>query len=156
MNMKRLVLFLLAALASGQNLARYQALQTVSLSSSAAAVTVQQFGGTRTVNFERAWVYCSVACSFTLAQNGTAATATTLAISPVGTQPASTVHAYSGSNVGTGAYVSNAYQVPAGGTFTIDISGLYLTKGGGAGQNLTIATNNITGSAEITIQWTEK
>ena len=154
--MKRLVLLFIAALASGQNLARYQALKTTSLSSAAETVTVQQFAGTHTIKFEKAWVYCSVACSFTLSQNGTAATATTLTVSPVGTQPASSIHAYSGSNVGTGAYVSNAYQIPAGSTYLVDLSTMYLTKGGGTGQNLTVATSAITGTAEITIQWTEQ
>ena len=158
MNVKRLLLFLFAAALAGQStFPRYQALKTTSLSGAAETVTVQQIAsGTKTIHFEVAWVYCSVACNFTLAQNGTAATSTTLAVSKVGTQPNATATAWSASNVGTGAYTSNAYQVPAGGTFTIDVSKLVLTRGGGTGQNLTIATNSITGTAEITIQWTEQ
>lgn len=161
--MKRLIpcLFLLAIASAQPNLPRYQALKTTALTAAAESVTVQQVAsgiasGKKTVNFERAWVYCSVACSFTISLNGTAATTTTLAISPVGVQPTTTVTAFSASNVGAGTYTSNAYQVPAGGTFLVDASNLLLTKGGGTAQNLTVTTNSITGTAEITIQWTEQ
>lgn len=157
--MKLLAALLLSAMTiAAQNPVIYQAVKTTSLSGTAEVVTVQQIAsGKATLQFQYAWVYCSVACSFTLEMNGTAATATTLTAKKLPPQSAApTATAWSGSDVGTGSYVSAGYQVAAGQTFTIDIGQLYITKGAGTAGNLSIRTSAITGTAEITIQWTEK
>ena len=134
---------------------RYQANHTAT-SATSDVVTVQQVaGGTKTVFFERAWVYCSAACSFTLEQNGTAATATALAISQLNQSPPSAVSAYRGSNVGTGVYVSNPYQVAAGATYLLDLSYIFLNQTGGTATNMSIRVASASGTIETTIQWNE-
>lgn len=135
--------------------ARYIAEKETSLSSAAEAVTVQQpTSGAKIVVFEGAWVYCSVACTFTLSQNGTAATTTTLATRRVNKSPASTAVAFSSSNVGAGTTLAT-YSVAAGATYPILLDTVWLDNNNVA-NNLTIATSSITGTARITIQYTER
>jgi hypothetical protein len=135
---------------------RYQANHTASAATSD-VVTVQQVAnGYKTVFFEKAWVYCSAACSFTLEQRGTAATTTALTPAALNQSPPSAVAAFSASNVGTGAYVSNAYNVAAGGTFVVDLSYMFLNQNGGTAQNLSIRVSSASGTISTTIQWVEQ
>lgn len=134
---------------------RYIAEKETSLSAAAETVTIQTpTSAGKTVVFEGAWVYCSVACTFTLSQNGTAATTTTLAIRPVNVSPASKAVGFSSSNVGAGQLLAT-YSVAAGQTYPITLSTVWLEHNSTA-NNLSIATSSITGTARITIQFTEK
>lgn len=86
-------------------------------------------------------VYCAGAQTATLSWNGTAATATTSATEKMlpGTQQASGMTLWTGSNVGTGT-VGPVYQVTAGGTLLLDLYNFRLAMNG-TGNNLTITTN---------------
>lgn len=159
--MRALIIFLVAALAFAQQpqgyvtTPRYQANYTAT-SATSSVVTVQQIAsGTKTVFFEAAWVYCSAACSFTLEQRGAGATTTALTIASLNQSPPSAVAAFRSSNVGTGGYVSNAYNLTAGQTFVLNLSQMYLNQNGGTAQNLSIRNTSATGTIETTIQWTE-
>jgi hypothetical protein len=135
-------------------LPRYQVNKTTSLSSAAEKVTVQATTTSGAVSFEEADIYCSVACTATVQVNGTAATATTLAlVGPIGIAAAPTPLpvAFSGSNVGSPTSLK-VFNIPAGGTMVVDLHIFYLPAGAGGGANLTIATSSITGTATIQIQ----
>lgn len=155
--MKRYFLFLpllcvsLGAADKGQYLAFHEA----TLSATTDKVTVQQpsSGQRRNVRFVSAWIYCSVACVVTPSQNGTAASTTGFATTPLNTSPPSTAVAFSASNVGTGT-VWASYNIGAGGTLIIDLSTIMLT--GGPGSNLSIGIAAITGTSRIAIQWVEE
>ena len=136
-----------------QQLACYQVLKETSLSAAAETITVQTVGLADVHRMKWATVYCSVACDFTITQNGTAATTTTLAVtSSNGVQTGSAV-AFSASNVGAGTTLAK-YSVPAGGTFAVSLSefrlqALSATTPG----NLNIVTSSITGTVRIQIKW---
>lgn len=143
-----LCLFLTALTAIPQpGINRYQA------TASTTALTVQQpTSNANQVQFQWASVYCSAASTATPSWNGTAATATTLAIKKtMGTSANPKATAWSGSNVGAGTTgaVSN---IPAGGTFTYEMSTIYMGTGGSA-TNFTWTTNN---ACTITMEWIEK
>ncbi len=120
------------------------------------ALTVQQPAtNANTVLFETASVYCASASTITPTWNGAAATATTLAIkkSPQTVAPALAT-AWSSSNGGvTGGVTGVVYNVPAGGTFTFDMSLVTLNTGLGTAANFTFTTSN---SCTITMTWVEK
>lgn len=136
------LLIALAGAAHGQGVDHYIA------SASTTALTVQQpvaadariitFGD---ANVAGASVYCVSASTATISWNGTAATATagTEAKLP-GTQRPSGMTVWTASNVGSGT-TGPVYNVPAGATFSIDLS--WFTFGTqGTTANLTIATSN--------------
>lgn len=134
---------------------RYMAVKETSLSSAAEKITIQQPSPTsRNVSFESADVYCSVACIITIQQNGTAATATSLAVLALNESAPGTTVAFSSSNVGTGT-TGKSYYIPAGGTLVLDLSSIFLLRGGATGNNFSIGTNSITGTVRIQIQWIE-
>lgn len=134
---------------------RYEAIHTVS-SSTGEAVTVQQPASpSASVQFELAVVYCSVACTATLSQNGTGATSTTLATKALNGAPTSSATAWSASNV-SGGTTLNVYNIAAGVTLTLDLTKFFLGKGNGVNQNLTITTSGMSGSDSTMIQWVEK
>lgn len=153
--MKRVSLFLLAmGISYGQ--ITYTASKTTALSGAAEVVTVQQAASSaRNVQFVSAFVDCTVACTVTIERNGTAATATALTPAPANPDASAAVAtAWSGSNVGTGTVITRA-SIPAGGSLVVDLSRIYFT-GSGAGKNLSVRTNSITGTVDIVITWTEK
>lgn len=136
---------------------RYQAIDV--LTTTGETLTIQQVAvanAQHAVIFEHVWVYCAVACNFKVAQNGTAATSTAGAIQKLNQSPPSTVTSWTASNVGTGAFISAAYQVAAGGTASIDLSKFYLSQNGGTATNLSIIEAGSSGAVEITVQWVEK
>jgi hypothetical protein len=138
----------------------YQAQDTVTLAASSETLTVQEpatSSNPLNAYFQAAWVYCSVACSFTLQQNCTVAASTTAAsIAALNGSPPSTIKAFTASNIGaTCTFKSAAYEVSAGATYVLDLSRMRLNKTLGTGQNLSIVTSSITGNAIITIQWSE-
>jgi hypothetical protein len=152
---KLLALLMVAIpLISQPGVRNYTALKTTSLTAAAEKVTIQQTTGARTVRFTTATIYCSVACSPTVSQNGTAATATTLTITPLNNAPTSTTTAFSSSDAGSGTTLG-VYNIPAGGTLTLDISQIFLASGAPTSTNFSIGTDTITGTARIQIKWTE-
>lgn len=157
--MKLILALALAVSAFGQSnptVPRYLAKKLTTLSGAAEKVTVQQPAASPVqVNFETADVYCSVACTITFYQNGTAATTTTLTPIGFGFSPPPKAVAFSGSDVGTGNTLK-AFTVPAGATWTFDLSMFFLAKGGGGANNFSIGTSSITGDVRIQIQYTEQ
>ena len=122
-----------------------------SLSGAAETVTIHLPAGNRTVRFVGATVYCSVACTVTLSRDGpapttTAGTATRLNI----TNSGATAVPYHTSNVGATAPLKN-YNLAATEEKIIDL----VDKGLIPGENLTLATSAITGTARIYFQWKE-
>ncbi len=137
--------------------ARYQANYTATLSSAASTVTVQGAGiGGGEAYFEEADVYCSVACTITVSINGTAATATSLAVTAQSTaNVAVPLTAWSGSNVGVGTALKS-FTIAAGALQVLDMTAFYFPAGASTATNITIATSSITGTARIQIQWRAK
>lgn len=117
-------------------------------SASTTALTLQQpvaadarlitFGD---ANVAGASVYCASASTATISWNGAAATATagTEAKLP-GTQRPSGMTVWTASNVGAGT-TGPVYNVPAGATFSIDLSWFVFGRQGTT-ENLTISTSN--------------
>jgi len=152
--MKRLlILMLFAVTAFGQN-ARgiYTAEWSQALVAAAQTITVQlpTTAGVRNAQMDSAAVYCSVQCEITVERNGTAATATAVASRVVTGNATSTAIAYRSSNVGVGTVLSRLV-VPTGGTMQLDLKDIGLL----AGQNVSIRTAAITGTAIINVKWRE-
>lgn len=138
--------------------ARFTVTKTTTLSAAAEVVTVQNTtSSTKNVLFQGGSVYCSVLCTVTLEVNGTAASTTTLApanINPGAPNAQTTkTSAYSSSNVGSGTTIAT-YQIGAGGTVPIDLSGMFLPSG--VASNLTLRTNSITGTVTLILLWIEQ
>lgn len=143
--MKTGLLTLLLALADamyGQGVDHYIASATTT------ALTVQQpvaadariitFGD---ANVAGASVYCASASTATISWNGTAATATAGSEAKLpGTQRPSGMTVWTASNVGGGT-TGPVYNVPAGSTFSIDLS-WFIFGTQGKSENLTISTSN--------------
>lgn len=133
----------------------YAATKATSLSGAAEVVTVQQPAATAaTVRFVGVSIDCTVACTYTIERNGTAASSTTLTtVALLAGSAASKALAWSSSNVGTGTVIYRG-QIAAGGGQTIPLSGVVLS-GVGTTKNVTIRTNSITGDVKINFRWTE-
>ena len=144
-----------ASLASGQV---YVVQKTTTLAATTEAITVQQPAtGARQVTFIGAYFDCSVACTFTLSVNGTAATATSLPVVNVNQgETAAKTTAWSGSNVGTGTTIG-VYACSAACSLSIDLTGVTFAQGTSTtGTNLTLKSNSITGTVDIIIKYSEK
>ena len=135
-------LLLLVAGANAQGVDHYIA------SAPTTALTVQQpvaadariitFGD---ANVAGASVYCASASTATISWNGTAATTTAGTEKKLpGTQRPSGMTVWTASNAGSGI-TGPVYNVPAGATFTLDLSWFVFGTQGTA-ENLTIATSN--------------
>ncbi len=146
--MKKLILLALVALTLTAQPTYREYLATASTT----ALTIQKRADDPTqISFHQAWVYCVAAQTATLSWNGTAASSTTLATLRLpNTQLTSAATAWSASNVGAGT-TGPVYNVPAGGTFVIDLS-LFKMGNTGTGTNVTIATS---GTCTITFGWGE-
>jgi hypothetical protein len=127
-----------------------------SLSGAAEVVTVHRpaTGSTRVPGFISAAVYCSVACTFTVERDGSAPTTTT-AGTPVktnSTDGAPTATAWKQTNnVGTANRVLAKNYVIAGTTMVVGLE----TNSLRPGENLTIRTSAMTGTAKVTLNWRE-
>ena len=133
---------------------RYEAIHTGA--SGGETVTVQQPANPGfSVQFEVAVVYCAAACTIKLSQNGTGATSTTLATTPLNGAPLSTATAWSASNVsgGTSLYT---YTLAAAGTVTLDLSKFILGKGNGINQNFSLTISGSMSTPQTMIQWVER
>lgn len=125
----------------------------VTLGGAGATFTIQQLpSGTKTITLDTITVYCSVACTITQAQNGTAATAT--AGTATGLNPTSNARAqatiWTASNVGAGTSVGTPLRLAAGETRVIDVSKIVLPIGSAA-INYSISVSSITGDYAIGI-----
>ena len=145
----RFLLFLLSLPAFAQV---FVVQKTTILSGAAEVITVQQPAtNSRRVEFDRAYVDCSVACTVTLERTGTPATTTTLAPLNINTgETGITVKAFSSSNVGIGTVLS-VISLPASGAVVIDLSKIRFEKGTNT-TNLTFRTSSISGTVDIVIQ----
>lgn len=156
--MKKIILFAALALAPGAfaQTNRYSATtDDVVLSAAATTLTLQKAATSpKPATMESATVYCSVPCSVNQAYNGTAATTTAVSAVPIppNTQVAASATPYKASNVGGGTNVFGIIHVPAGGTITIYYPGV---QPNGAPGNYSITVAAITGTANITIIWSE-
>lgn len=131
------------------------AAKSTSLSAAAEAVTVQQPAtGSKSVSFIGGYAYCSAACTITLSVGGTAATTTALTPTSL-TQPIATpvTAAFHTSNVGAGTTVA-VYDIAAGGSLSLDLTKVNMT-GNNTARNLTLKTDSITGTARLSIEWSE-
>jgi hypothetical protein len=154
-------LFLLAAIAAcawAQSPNRYSATTgDVSLSGAGTKLTIQQPSSNgKPLQLEAAVVYCSVACDVTQTQNGTAATATAGTATPIlpFTVPAlATI--FTASNVGSGTQSGGVTHLSASSPVTFDLSKIIVPVGGTA-SNYTFSIASITGTANITIFWSEQ
>lgn len=153
------VLFFLAASCALAQPYRYSATTgDVSLAGAGTSFTIQEpaLNG-RVIALEAIQVYCSVACNVSQAANGAAATTTagtTSALLPTGAPAVATV--WTASNVGAGTVMGGILHLPAGATQAIDVSKIVVGPGAGAAANYTVTISSITGTANITLIWSER
>lgn len=131
----------------------YTAYKETALTSAVEKITVQQPANASQVRFDSATIYCSVACDATLTQNGSAATVTSLAVLTLNMSRPAVAVAFSGSD-STGGKTLDKYSIPAGQTLVLDLSKLYLSSA--VGQNLSVGISSITGTARVSMRWSEK
>lgn len=155
--MKRLIALTLFVCSLGLAQTReYVVPYTADLTATAAIVTVQQpaSGGAGVVRFSGLYIYCSVACNFTLERTGTAATATAATPVPLNsTTTAARTTAFTASNVGSGTTLGT-YSLLASTSKSFDLAGVALF-GNGTAKNFTVRTNAITGTVQVVIQFKE-
>ena len=128
----------------------------VSLTAAGTTLTIQQPAvPVRSISFESATVYCSVACTVTQAQLGAAATTTagSFTVMAPHTRGASAL-LFTASNVGTGQAIGGAIHLGAGQSVVIDLSSYVITAAPNA--NYSISVSSITGTANITVISTER
>lgn len=132
---------------------QYAALQQTTLSSAVETITLQQpTAPSKQILPCIAVAYCSVACTITISQHGTAATATALAVTRVNQSPAVTAQAFHSSNVGAGITL-DVEVLAAGQTFVWDMKNLFL--GLVPGDNISMASNSISGDVKFRFVWQE-
>ncbi|MGB8839434.1 MAG: hypothetical protein WCC64_00020 [Aliidongia sp.] len=125
-------------------------------STSAVVATVQSQATANKVYFVSAYLDSTVACTFTLERNGTAATTTAATISNLNpNEIATTMKGFTASNVGVGT-ILGTYGVPAGGSIALDLSFISFLTNAGTNTNLTIRTNSITGIVHIIFKFVER
>lgn len=162
--MKKLILFIaFGALAFGQYNpgAMYSISKRTTLAAAAEVITIQApvVGTLPTIQFIGATITSSAACSFTLERDGTSATTT--AQTPVQLNPnhprsagAARALAFNTSNVGVGTVIKN-FDIPAAGTFTLDLTPIVMPASSIANRNFTIRSGTCTATVVINIDWVE-
>ena len=159
--MKRLIIAaIFAACLWGQNAGGFRYSATtgdVVLVSAGTKFTIQQpASNANQITLESAVVYCSVACTLTQAQNGTAATSTAGSISPLlPFGPVSPTTVWTASNVGGGTAAGGNLVLLAGVASTLNMSNITMPKTGTA-TNYTFVISSISGTANITLYWREQ
>jgi len=159
--MKRILCAALFALClMGQNSGgfRYSATTgNVSLTSQGTSFTIQQpSSGGKAVHLEAAVIYCSVACTLTQLQNGTAATATAGTVNPLlPFGPTSPTTVWTASNASGGTAAGGALVLTAGVAQTLNMTGITLPATN-SGTNYTFTISSITGTVNITLYWREQ
>lgn len=128
----------------------------VVLAGAGTKLTIQQPATNgKQVTLEAAILYCSVACDVTQAQNGAAATATAgtaNGLIPFGPPASATV--WTASNVGSGAASGGILHLAAGERLTLDLTKIRMGNTG-ATNNYTLVVSTITGTANLTLFWSE-
>jgi len=149
---KIILLLLLSITAYAQNTkGTYAYEKETSLSTAAETVSLHLPAGSRTAKFVGATAYCSVTCTVTLKRDGTAPTTTAAtAVKLNTTSSGASVVPYYSSNVGTSTTVKT-YTLSAGEEKVIDLA----DKGLLGGENVTLVTSSITGTARLYFQWRE-
>lgn len=127
--------------------------ENTGLSSSTESLTVQGTSTSGTLLVRRFIGYCSVACDITIKQNGTAATSTALAITPLNLSDASKATAWTQSNASGGSTIWKV-SIPAGGEYNFDMSSLLI--GPTSANNITATTSAISGTARMKFLWTKQ
>lgn len=156
--MKAVLFVILAASAWAQTPVRYSATTgDVVLVTAGTKLTLQQPATNgKQVKMEAAVIYCSVACDVTMAQNGTAATATTGTVSPLlPFGPVATASVFTASDVGNGTAAGGIIHLAASERVTLDMSKVAMGNTG-TRTNYTWVISSITGNANITIFWSEQ
>lgn len=126
--------------------------KTTTLAGAAEVITVQLTATKQgLVKFYGVYVDSTVATSFTIEIDGTAATST--ALTPVGINPSNgytpAITAWSASNVGTGSVVAR-FSIAANSGLFFDLSNVVLS-GNNINTNLTVRSSSITGTVDINI-----
>lgn len=107
------------------------------------------------VRLESITVACSAPCSFTQAYNGTAAGSTAGNALPIPPNTAAaTATIWTASNVGGGVATGGIVHLYAPGLITIDASKVALA-GAGTAANYSVTIASMTGTATITMIWSE-
>ncbi len=147
----------LTGAAFGQDLWFTSSTGVVALAGAGATATIQRGSGTSSlIQLHEATVYCSVACTITQSQNGTAATATAgnvRALNPNFT--AATATFWTASNVGAGTTVGSPITCTAACTIVIDLSKISIPRQSTA-YNYSITISSITGDYSIGFLHKEK
>lgn len=130
-------------------------------STAASAVTVSSNGNNnRQVKFLRAFLSCSVACSFTLERGGTAPTTTAATINQVNpTNPqvqSSQMFAWTASNVGSDTNTLLSLNLAAGIPYVLNLEEMGLMIGAGIKDTVTIKSQAVSGNVGISILWKEQ
>lgn len=130
------------------------------LSAAGTKFTIQQpASNAKQVNLEAVTVYCSVACDFTQAVNGTAATTTAGTVTSLLPYIGKTMNvtAFTASNVGAGTASGGIVHIAggAGTERTIDLSKISFGATG-TSTNYTFVISSITGTVNITVVGSEK
>lgn len=144
-------------LAQPRALNTYTATCTLTLSSSAAACTIQQpASNARNVQLVSAYVYSTAAITITQERNGTAATATGVTETAVNPDisDTNTANVFTASDVGSGTTIATAIPIAASSSQTLDLSDIQL-RGSGTSKNYTIRTSSATATVTVIIKWRE-
>jgi hypothetical protein len=123
----------------------------VALSGAGATATLQRASGTtKSITLDTATVYCSVACTITQSQNGTAASSTAGSIRGVNPSSgaASSATFWTASNVGAGTSIGAPITCDAACTVSIDLSKVIIPAGT-TNFNYSITISSITGNYSI-------
>lgn len=156
--MKAVIFVILAASAWAQTSNRYSATTgDVVLVAAGTKFTLQQPATNgKQVKMEAVVVYCSVACDLTQAQNGTAATATAGTVNPLlPFGPVATANTFTASDVGNGTAAGGIIHLAAAERVTLDMSKVAMGATG-TRTNYTWVISSITGTANITVFWSEQ
>ncbi len=161
--MKRTLLLALLALPIwAQQSIRFAATSgDVVLNAAATAVTLQQPAANNSQVFiDQIQVYCSAACSVSLAANGAAATTTAGTVTPLLPSQLNLtvpVNFFTASNVGAGTAQGGITHLPAGGTVVLCLSpscgnpDQVVLGTGGTAANYTVNIASVTATVNITM-----
>lgn len=163
--MKRFLLLLVATLAMAQGpvgtVSTIVVRKQTVLAGAAEVVTVQMPStvpttGPRAVKFLSAAFDCTVACSFTLERNGSAAT--TVSLTPLNAnpqEPPPITVAFNTSNSAGGSVIGSYNCAAACPPVPIDLTGIWFNNASVGTQNLTLRSNSITGTVDIMFKYQE-
>lgn len=136
------------------NLPRYHADHTAT--NAAMKVTIQGNGNNDQVFGEDVFVGCTVATTITFSQNGTAATATALALKqPIGAPQGSPPSAFSASDVGAGT-TGRVFQLAAGEYQRYKLDEFSIRRQAPTNANFSVASSATTGVCVIYITFRTK